>query len=62
MLIWLIIIINSRRIATPRKSQMIQVINSDFLSVAGAMTSSFFAIEKNQAWAALHALKIKKES
>ena len=36
--------------ATPRKSQMTKVINSDFLTVAEAMTSTFSAIENNQAW------------
>ena len=29
---------------------MTKVIHSDFLTVAGAMTSAFSAIEKNQAW------------
>ena len=42
--------INSRQIATPRKSQTTKVIHSDFLTVAEAMTSAFSAIEKNQAW------------
>jgi len=29
---------------------MTKVIHSDFLTVAGAMTSAFSAIEKNQSW------------
>ena len=29
---------------------MTKVIHSDFLTVAGAMTSAFSAIENNQAW------------
>ena len=36
--------------STPRKSQMIKVIHSDFLTVAEAMTSAFSTIENNQAW------------
>ena len=48
--IWLIRFISSRQIAAPRKSQMTKVIHSDFLTVAGAITSAFSAIEKNQAW------------
>ena len=47
---WLVRFISSRKIATPRKSQMIKVIHSDFLTVAEAMTSAFSAIEQNQAW------------
>ena len=43
-------LINSRQIATPRKSQMTKVIQSDFLTVAEAMTSAFSTIENNQAW------------
>ena len=42
--------ISSRQIATPRKSQMIKVIHSDFSTVAEALTSAFSTIEKNQAW------------
>ena len=42
--------ISTRQIATLRKSQMTKVIHSDFLTVAGAMTSAFSVIEKNQAW------------
>ena len=37
--------------STPRKSHITKVIHSDFLTVAGAMTSAFSAIEKSQAWA-----------
>ena len=33
-----------------RSNQMSKVIHSDFSTVAGAMTSAFSAIEKNQAW------------
>jgi len=47
---WLVRFISSRKIATPRKSQMSKVIHSDFLTVAEAMTSAFSAIEQNQAW------------
>jgi len=54
LLLWLstrlIRFIHSCQIATPRKSQMIKVIHSDFLTVAEAMTSAFSAIEQNQAW------------
>ena len=54
LLLWLstrlIRFIHSCQIATPRKSQMIKVIHSDFLTVAEAMTSAFSTIEKNQAW------------
>ncbi len=56
LLIWLIRCINSRQIATPRKSQMTKVSHSDFLMVAGAMTSAFSTIEKNQAWALMSSL------
>ena len=31
-------------------NQMTKVIHSDFSTVAGAMTSAFSEIEKNQAW------------
>ena len=37
--------------ATSRNAEMTKVIHFDFLTVAGAMTSTFSAIEKNQAWA-----------
>jgi len=46
LLIWLIRFINSRQMATPRKSQMTKVVRSDFLTVAEAMTSAFSATEK----------------
>ncbi len=47
---WLVRFINSRQIATPKKSQMTKVIHLDFLTVAEAMTSAFSTIEKNQSW------------
>ena len=47
---WLFIFINSRQIATSRKSQMTKVIHSDLLTVGVAMTSAFSVIKKNQAW------------
>ena len=39
-----------RKKLSSRSTQMTKVIHSDFLTVAGAMTSAFSAIEKNQAW------------
>ena len=48
--------IHSCQISTPRKSQMTNVIHSDFSTVAEAMTSAFSTIEKNQAWDLMHSL------
>ena len=39
-----------RKKLSSRSNQMTKVIHSDFLTVAGEMTSAFSAIEKNQAW------------
>ena len=39
-----------RKKLSSRSNQMTKVIHPDFSTVAGAMTSAFSAIEKNQAW------------